>query len=466
MNPTKTIIVALAIGSSAVLASTASAAVSQKEAAQLGKNLTPFGAIKAGTKDGKVPPYTGGLKKSQIPSSYKPGSGRYPNPFAGSKPLYTVTAQDMSKYSKYLTLGEKAALKAYPHKFLMHVYKSHRTDRYPKWVLKNTVKNATRAHMVGKVAGDGVAGAYGGIPFPIPHGKLAGYQLLWNYYLRWQGVYVKSRWPIWYTDSNGHKNLTGFYWDYVIPYYNPNAHKMHGWAYREMTFRYYAPASLVGTSSLQDFSMNYSKHQKMTWVYNPGTRRVRIAPAYRYDTPVASVGGVYNYDQQDGYGGRPNQYHFKVLGREEKLIPYNDYKMCTLTTSKQMMKGRGGEMFNPNPARWEMHRVWVVQATLKKGKRNVYQKRRFYIDEDSYIMVEADVWDHSGNLVDVGWGYPFLTYGKTPSMQPCFASVNMNQGTYLLAVQLGDPKSYMKVYGHMPDMQKFTPSSLQRSGVR
>ena len=38
---------------------------------------------------------------------------------------------------------------------------------------------------------------------------------------------------------------------------------------------------------------------------------------------------------------------------------------------------------NPDLERWELHRVWVVEATLKEGKRHIYAKRVFYVDEDT-----------------------------------------------------------------------------------
>ena len=48
--------------------------------------------------------------------------------------------------------------------------------------------------------------------------------------------------------------------------------------------------------------------------------------------------------------------------------------------------------------RWELHRVWVVEATLKPGKRHIYHKRTFYVDEDSWAAVAADSYDARGQL--------------------------------------------------------------------
>ena len=48
--------------------------------------------------------------------------------------------------------------------------------------------------------------------------------------------------------------------------------------------------------------------------------------------------------------------------------------------------------------RWEQHRVWVVEATLKPGKRHIYAKRTFYLDEDSWVALASDEYDARGQL--------------------------------------------------------------------
>ena len=55
-------------------------APSQDGAERLGKDLTPIGAIKAGNKDGSIPPWTGGLTKPV--AGWKSGD-HYIDPFPG-----------------------------------------------------------------------------------------------------------------------------------------------------------------------------------------------------------------------------------------------------------------------------------------------------------------------------------------------------------------------------------------------
>ena len=53
---------------------------------------------------------------------------------------------------------------------------------------------------------------------------------------------------------------------------------------------------------------------------------------------------------------------------------------------------------NPDIVRWELHRVWVVEATLHPGERNVLPRRVFYVDEDTWHAVLGDAYDAQGNL--------------------------------------------------------------------
>lgn len=150
------------------------AAVTAEEAKQLGTTLTAFGAEKAASADGAIPEYAGGLTKP--PADFVPNSGKWPDPFKDEKPLLSVNAANMAQYADQLTPGVQALLQRFPD-YRLDVYPTHRTMHYPQWVLDNTAKNATSAKLVGKIEGDGVEGAFGGIPFPIPK---SGYEVMWN----------------------------------------------------------------------------------------------------------------------------------------------------------------------------------------------------------------------------------------------------------------------------------------------
>ena len=56
---------------------------------------------------------------------------------------------------------------------------------------------------------------------------------------------------------------------------------------------------------------------------------------------------------------------------------------------------------NQDLVRYVPHRVWVVQATLIPGKRPVYAKRVFYIDDDSSQIAHSHAHDGRRELCHV-----------------------------------------------------------------
>ena len=82
------------------------AAVSEQEAAKLGKELTPVGAERAGNKDGSIPEWKGGVPKGK----HKFTDPR-PDLFAADKPLFSIDASNVDKYKDKLSLGQIELLK-------------------------------------------------------------------------------------------------------------------------------------------------------------------------------------------------------------------------------------------------------------------------------------------------------------------------------------------------------------------
>src|ERR1700734_3832308 len=100
-----------------------SAAASAADVNDLGKTLTPLGALKAGNADGSIPAWDGGITKP--PAGYVAGQ-HYVDPYAGDKPLFTITSDNVDKYADKLAAGTIAKFKAYP-TFKVIVYPSHRS---------------------------------------------------------------------------------------------------------------------------------------------------------------------------------------------------------------------------------------------------------------------------------------------------------------------------------------------------
>ncbi|GLU37325.1 DUF1329 domain-containing protein [Pseudomonas sp. NBRC 100443] len=418
--------------------------------------LTDFGAIKAANTDGSIPAYAG-IGVGKLPADFKPGSGRYTDPFRDEKPLFSVSARNAAQYRQFLTPGVLALMERFPD-YRIDVYPSHRTMVYPDWVLENTRKNAISAKLVGEVEGDGVEGAYAGIPFPQPK---SGYEVMWNQLLRFQGARTDMRNQSFFVDRSGSKTLIGeqetkFMW----PYYDRSTKGLEQWNFMTGRTQYFAPPAQAGQLFLQKYTMNNSVQNDLTWIYSPGQRRVRVAPEANYDTPAASMGGVITFDEIGGFNGRMDRFDFKLVGREEKFIPYNNYRAL-------FTDGLVGEKHeNPDLMRWEKHRVWVVEATLKPGKRHIYQKRTYYIDEDTWLSSLYEAYDHSGQLYRVANTMNIFMYDNPRLGQPGRNVYDLTKGTWASNVILADPNNYMIPYDEVPNQSRFTPATLAASGVR
>ena len=366
----------------------ASAAVMQDEAKQLGASLTAVGAEKAGNKDGTIPEYSG-----QLSGGAAPKGGTRPDPFAADKPRLQITGKSLQGQDDKLTAGTRELLKRYA-SYRVDVYPTHRSVVLPKQYLDNTAKNALNAKSVD--GGVGVEGALGGVPFPIPK---SGYEVMWNHLLRYQGHAFTTKYDSWNVDSAGTPTLatTGEIWE-EFPLGDPKK-KDEVAKQNDVFFRtklaYLAPARRAGESLMAFDAVNSLAQPRKVWQYLPGQRRVKLAPDVAYDTPNPGSAGASTYDDAWIFNGALDRFDFKLIGKKEMIVPYNTNK---LDTHKVMADVTTAHHLNPDLVRWELHRVWVVEATLKPGKRHIYSKRVFYIDEDSWVALASDEYDARGQL--------------------------------------------------------------------
>jgi hypothetical protein len=393
--------------------------------AQEGERL-PWGALKAGNKDGSIPAYTGGLPTSTNPPGFKKDSGFWVDPFASDKPLYTVTGKNADQYADKLSDGTKEVLKRFPG-FKLDVYPTRRSAAFPDWVVENMKKNAAgRCKLIEN--GEAVEGCFGGIPFPVPKN---GNELMWNLMLNYKG---KSAWYSaegWYSDATGNQVLVNAISNRGdSPYYDkdltPEAFYKAGGPYFNNSNIYSAPARIAGEGNLLRKWANPIANPDKTWNYSPGQRRVRLSPDAAYDFPIASSGGVANYDEIFMFSGRLDRYDWKLLGLREMLVPYNTYRFYNSKPSEVLAK----QHINPDVLRWELHRLWVVEGTLKSGARHVVAKKRFYLDEDSFSAGMYDGFDNAGKISRGYWQFMMQLYDKqvpfgTSSWQIDFAT-NVN----------------------------------------
>jgi hypothetical protein len=431
------------------------AGVSADEAAKLKTELTPLGANKAANQDGSIPAWTGGMSRA-IPGD-KPG-GRRGDPFKDEKPQFSITAKNSDQYADKLTDGTKAMLKKYPDTFRVDVYKTHRTAIAPQWVYDNTAKNAVNGKLVNGVP----KGVYGGIPFPIPK---TGEEVMWNHILRWNG----ESWGFsntWYQlTSDGRSVLVSDNdGDQQFPYYYKDGSadefdKGNGnfWYVR---IRSSAPALRAGEALLAHENVDANKLS--TWVYLTGQRRVRKLPNACCDAPTPAAAGVMTFDEIYTWTGRLDRFDWKIIGKKEMIIPYNGNKFMQPKADTDVL---GKSHYNPDHMRWELHRVWVVEANLKAGQRHQAPKSRYYCDEDTWICVLGDRWDASGQLWKTLWTQLFVAPDIPGVVVGSNGFNDLLSGTAFVGQLYNSKASQISVLKRRPESH-FSPDALAGESVR
>jgi len=431
------------------------AAASAEDAARLKTELTPFGAEKAGNKDGSIPAWTGGYT-TPIPGD-KPG-GRRGDPFKDEKPLYSITAKNVEQYADKLTDGTKGMLKKYPDSFRVDVYPTHRSAAAPQWVYDNTFKNATRA----KLDGDIVASAYGGIPFPIAKN---GTEVMWNHLLRWRGTSWQFHINSYQLTTDGKAVLTtDGVGDQQMPYYlpdgNPDAFAASGefWLVRLLNAGppIRAGEAIVGRENID------AANKSQAWVYLTGQRRVRKLPNPCCDTPTPAAAGVMSFDEIEVFTGRLERFDFKLVGKKEMIVPYNGNRLLQPKTDAEVLSAHH---LNPDFVRWELHRVWVVEATLREGKRHQAPKSRYYCDEDTWTCVLGDRWDANGQLWKTLWAQTLVASDLPGLVVGSFGFNDLLSGTAYVSNLYNAKSAHYPLVPRYPD-STFTPDAMAAAGAR
>ena len=427
---------------------------SPEEVARLGKDLTPVGAEKAGNKEGTIPAWDGGITKP--PAGFKQGD-YHPDPFAGEKPLYVIDKKNMAKYADQLTAGYKAMLEAYD-TYFMKVYPTHRTAAAPQRIYDATIKNAPTAELISN--GNGVKGAIHGIPFPTPHD---GLEVIWNHILRWRVLAATREMAQAPVTRSGDYTLVKFNDEVYVQYANPDmTEEKLGNVVLFFKQELLSPPRLAGRLLLVHETLDQAAEARRAWVYNPGQRRVRRAPDVAFDNPREGSDGLMVSDQFDMWNGSPERYDWKLVGKKELIVPYNDY---ALHSNKLKYKDILTPLHvNPEHLRYELHRVWVVEATLKEGTRHIFKRRTFYVDEDSWQIVAVDQYDNRDQLWRVSEGFGINYYDIPTYWTTLEVHTDLQSGRYLALGLDNEYRMYDTSVTRTPD--DYTPAALRREGTR
>ena len=370
----------------------ASALVTGQEAAELKSRLTPVGAERAGNADGSIPAWTGGVTSAP---GYVSGAPR-PDVFAADKPIFSITARNFREHEDKLPEGAKALFAKHAG-YRMDVYPSRRSAAAPDWVYENIARNATRALAAPEGIAYGVEGAAGGIPFPIPKD---GFEVMWNHLLAFWGPARELTVSTYIVPSGGAVEKASTYKEIAdFPYYYPGATADSFGAYYFKTLHLaVAPPARAGEAYLNWQPINIRRSSFAAWRLLPGEHRVRKAPGISYDVPDADAAGFVSLDEYYIFFGGLDRYNFKLLGKKEMYVPYNNNRLYTRPVSEIL----GHDHANPDDLRYELHRVWVVDGTLIPGAHDVVAHRRLYLDEDTWMAVYSDSWDEAGRLWKFG----------------------------------------------------------------
>ncbi|MCO8312939.1 DUF1329 domain-containing protein [Pseudomonas mandelii] len=408
----------------AVLTAIGAVQAAQKDPALLGTKLTPLGGEVAASSDGAIPAWTPPGKQDE---GWSHGQVRGEHwKFKNDKPLFSINSGNVSQYASKLSPGQVELFKKIPG-YRMDVYPTRRSCGVPNFVADNTKQNVGFA----KLDADGLAlqeAHVPGIPFPLPS---TGAEVMWNMKMRYRGVgFEMSKTVSGLSPRKGSDDWlrTSTDWFMYTPWGEKGSALFSSFDRLEVAtyFSYYDPAALAGQAGVVTTKAG---EQATTFYYFPGQRRVRRMPSYSYDAPQIGLDNQYTIDESNVFFGPMDRFDWKLIGKQEMLVPYNSFGAYDNSAKIDDVAKR--DYIAPESRRYELHRVWVVEATVRPGMRHQAPKRLFYIDEDSWNALMAVDYDKQGQIWKVREGYTIPVYETGSCDMEAQAQYNLVDGRYL-----------------------------------
>jgi hypothetical protein len=296
------------------------------------------------------------------------------------------------------------------------------------------------------------------VPFPIP---ADGLQVMWNHVFRWRGGSVE-RLIVWAPVAGSGKY-------FIVKFLQNVAFDQQGYMQRPRPGRLFASATMllsppaaIGIRSATWEPIDPIEEARARWVFLPQTLDTRRLPSYEADTIEPFTGGLRTADQNDGWNGTPDRYDWKLVGKRELLIGYNGYKLADRTLRyPDIIQPR-----HPNPEllRYEVHRVWVVEATLAEGRHHRYYRRVFYLDEDTWQVAQEEVYTKEGKLFRFADHQMMQYYDVQVPWYAATLHYDLASGSYIIAgLSNMEPPWRWGFIGRNAD---YLPSTLRSLGLR
>jgi hypothetical protein len=436
-----------------LIATAATARINAEDAKKLGGPLTAVGAEKAGNADGSIPEYEGGLTRA--PAGYKAGSGSRVDPFADEKPLFSVDGKNLGQHEAKLSEGTKAMLRKYSG-YRLDVFKTHRTVALPQAALQRISSVAQSAQTSN--GGKSLVGAHAGIPFPMPQN---GDEAMWNHLTHYQPACTQLKYSAYHVEPGGRATLSSSVEGWLhAPYWQEKSQADPN-TYFRLRLNYEGPPRRAGEAVLFTDPVDYAQRGRRAYQYLPGQRRVKLAPDLAYDTPNPATAGASTYDEVYLFNGAMDRFDFTLAGKKEIYVPYNAYRAVYQSTPDQLLK-QG--FLSPDQVRWELHRVWVVEAKLKPGKRHIYSRRTFYLDEDSWVALLSDEYDAQGQLYRAGSALMAPLYDAPSPGADTHIHYDLTTGGYGVNVWPG-AKGWIRI-SECKGENFWSPEALAAAGIR
>jgi len=260
-----------------------------------------------------------------------------------------------------------------------------------------------------------------GLPFPEidDTDPKAGTKIMYNknYYTYGVGnLYVpfKGKWVG--RNTGVEREIVMDYWVYPMDGYraakeesNPEKLEIHS------LIRALEPYDIKGTNIL--LWRYRDKKQDSTFAFVPAIRRVRrMSPANRSD---AFLGSDFCVDDAWGYGGKVNAFEWKVLRKEDQLVPFyppdpirlvlNDAgEWVTVNPGTHDVfygfddEGHQGAPWFPTNIVFLMRPTYVLEAKAKDKYYN-YGTQYLWVDAEFYQPTYKVIHDRSGNYWKTEW---------------------------------------------------------------